>query len=173
MRPRVQFFQKFGKLKHRVVSAVQTSLFSGSPRLFVLDHNSKITFLVDSGSDVSVLPKNFIPNPHIKTSYKLNAVNNSPITTFGIHELNLDFKLGTSYVWNFVVADVSTPIIGADFLNYFHILPDLKLQKLINNTNMCSVKCVTKESTQKSVYLVNADSDAQFVLKFASVFKPP
>lgn len=173
----LQFSKKYvGKLIHRDVSAVQTPLFTGSPRLFVLDKNSKLKFLVDSGSDVSVLPTKFAPNPDIEVNYKLNAANNSPIKTFGIHELNLDLNLGTSYLWNFVVAEVSTPIIGADFLNFFHLLPDLKLKKLINSANMCSVNCKSGSSNQGSVFLITQVPNSlvnRLIKQFSDIFKPP
>ncbi|GFX71235.1 transposon Tf2-8 polyprotein [Trichonephila clavipes] len=39
-------------------------------------------------------------------------------------ELNLDLR--RPFIWTFIIADVSSPIIGADFLRHFNILIDLK-----------------------------------------------
>lgn len=165
---------RFGKLVSGAASAVeQPSGHLLSPRLFVKDSKNHILFLIDTGSDVSVIPKKFAPNPEISVKYNLNAVNNSPITTYGIKELFIDLNLGEIHRWNLIVADVTTPILGADFLTAHHLLPDLKLKKLVNGINLCSVKCLTKSFVQNSVHLVTADINSNLVSKFPSVFKPP
>ena len=46
--------------------------------------------------------------------------------TFGTH----------SYEWNFTIADVSQPLLGADFLRHFELMVDIKHQKLIDSTGV-------------------------------------
>lgn len=91
-------------------------------------------FLIDTGADVSVMPamqpKNHKRQPE---KYTLYAANGSPIHTYGYELITLTFGLRRSLSWKFVVADVSHPIIGADFLRHFGLLVDLKKGKLIDN----------------------------------------
>ncbi|GFU94079.1 hypothetical protein TNCV_3308321 [Trichonephila clavipes] len=42
-------------------------------------------------------------------------------------ELNLGLR--RPFIWTFIIADVSSPIIGADFLKHFNLLIDLKKKK--------------------------------------------
>lgn len=44
----------------------------------------------------------------------------------------LHFGLRRILTFPFIVTDVSKPIIGADFLNYFGLLVDVKKSRLIN-----------------------------------------
>ncbi|GFV24327.1 gag-pol polyprotein [Trichonephila clavipes] len=45
-------------------------------------------------------------------------------------ELNLGLR--RPFIWTFIIADVSSPIIGADFLKHFNLLIDLKKKKDAN-----------------------------------------
>jgi len=96
--------------------------------------NSRYSFLVDTGSVVSVLPNHSNFHPDHYSKIKLYAANGTEITTFGSKFLNLTFANKT-YPWNFIIANVPKPIIGADFLSYFNLLVDCKNQKLINRIN--------------------------------------
>ncbi|XP_041451225.1 uncharacterized protein LOC121404894 [Drosophila obscura] len=58
------------------------------------------------------------------------------IRTFGHQDLELDLGLDRSFKWSFVVADVQSAIIGADFLAQFHLLVDIKKQRLTNGTSI-------------------------------------
>ena len=102
-------------------------------RLFITDRKSKLQFLVDSGSDISLLPASFkgcrLPSKNI-----LYAANGTTIKTFGTKFLSLDFGLKRSFNFTFVIANVSKPILGVDFLDHFHLLVDVKNRKLIDPT---------------------------------------
>lgn len=64
---------------------------------------------------------------------KLLAANHSEIRTFGDCVFKLDLGLRREFKWLFLIADVRTPIIGADFLVNFNLLIDLKQHRLIDN----------------------------------------
>ena len=86
-----------------------------SSRLFIFDRRSHIKFLIDTGSDISVLPANRYK--HLKPSGpQLYAANGSIIRTYGQKLVKLDLELRREFNWSFTVADVTTAIIGADFL---------------------------------------------------------
>ncbi|GFX29766.1 peptidase A2 domain-containing protein [Trichonephila clavipes] len=43
-----------------------------------------------------------------------------------VRKRNLNLGLRRPFIWTFIIADVSSPIIGADFLKHFNLLIDLK-----------------------------------------------
>ena len=51
------------------------------PVLFIKDRSSDLSFLVDAGAEVSVLPPTGPPHSRQPTGYSLQAANHSTITT--------------------------------------------------------------------------------------------
>ena len=100
------------------------------------DPKSCINFLVDTGADISALPKSMVSHAKIPTAFLLFAANGTNIPTYGTKLLTLDLNLRRQFTWNFVIADVKEPIIGVDFLTHFHLLVDPK--------NNCLIDAVTK-----------------------------
>lgn len=99
--------------------------------LHVHDPLTNISFLVDTGAEVSVLPA----TPHQKSlppTTHLYAANSSKIPVFQRQTLQLELNLRRSFDWTFYVAAVSQPILGADFLHHFDLLVDIKHRKLLD-----------------------------------------
>ena len=67
----------------------------------------------------------------------LVAVNGTNIATYGTREMSLclDRCNGT---WPFIIADVKTPLLGADFLQANALLVDIQSQRPINATSFTS-----------------------------------
>lgn len=106
-------------------------------RIHVHDQQSSQHYLIDTGADVSSVP----PSPrellHPVKNNQLFAANGSTIRTYGTKRLTIDIGLRRPFVWVFTIADVKSPIIGADFLKHYDLLVDLKRSKLIDNqTNL-------------------------------------
>ena len=59
-------------------------------------------------------------------SLPLVAANNTTINTYGTSKRVVDVGLKRDYTWQFIVADVQQPIIGADFLIHYSLLVDLR-----------------------------------------------
>ncbi|VDL64892.1 unnamed protein product [Hymenolepis diminuta] len=94
--------------------------------------NSGTSYLINSGAEISVIPstpanRNSSDHPLI-----LAAANDSPIKTYGQKSVTLDLGLRRTFRWIFTIADVSKPIIGADFLCHFGFLLDLCRKKLLD-----------------------------------------
>lgn len=108
--------QGCGKLTAR--SLVATMADRGTSRIYVADISLNMKFLIDTGADVSVIPrpKNFST---VKGKLTLYAANNTPISTYGTKLITLNHNLRRPFSWPFIVADVSTPIVGVDFLKHF------------------------------------------------------
>ncbi|GFW70202.1 peptidase A2 domain-containing protein [Trichonephila clavipes] len=56
----------------------------------------------------------------------LFAANSSTINVYGQKTLSLDLNVRREFIWTFLLASVKTPILGADFLHYFELVPDLR-----------------------------------------------
>ena len=123
-------------------NTVATTAASGQNQIsclfYVDDPSNGMKFLVDTGSEVSL-----IPPPHHHTlkpsSFTLHAANGTTIGTYGQKSLTLDLGLRRRFQWIFVVADVQTPIIGADFLSSFSLNVDMTNKKLIDSRTSLSV----------------------------------
>jgi Reverse transcriptase (RNA-dependent DNA polymerase) len=83
--------------------------------------------LVDTGSSFSILPhKSRAP----LAGPLLRAADGRRIRCWGSKQLQLSLH-GTSYSWQFLLADVKFPILGVDFLRHFGLLVDVVGGKLL------------------------------------------
>ncbi|GFT40456.1 transposon Tf2-8 polyprotein [Trichonephila clavipes] len=98
-------------------------------RLFLLDRKSGQKFLIDSGSEICVIPPSPTMNKSPQSNFSLFAANNTKIPAYGMVRKELNLGLRQPFIWTFIIADVSSPIIGADFLKHFNLLIDLKKKK--------------------------------------------
>ena len=106
--------------------------------LFVCDATSKRQFLVDTGAEISVVPATGLERRTRQPGSPLQAANGSSIQTYGTRTLPLHFAPG-KYRWDFVVADVNRPLLGADFLRSNSLLVDLQGKRLVDATTYNSV----------------------------------
>ncbi|GFW41313.1 transposon Tf2-11 polyprotein [Trichonephila clavipes] len=95
-------------------------------RLFLLDRKSGQKFLIDSGSEICIIPPSPTMNKSPQSNFFLFAANNTKIPAYGMVRKELNLGLRRPFIWTFIIADVSSPIIGADFLKHFNLLIDLK-----------------------------------------------
>ena len=112
-----------------------------APRItssFVTDRVSGRRFLVDTGAEVSVIPATGLDTRIEQPGHTLTAANGSRINTCGTRTVSLHIA-SRKYKWNFVVADVSRPLLGADFLRSESLLVDLKGKRLVDAETFQSV----------------------------------
>ena len=93
---------------------------------------AKINFILDTGASVSIIPKKIVPHLNLKpTAVKLTSASGSPIHTYGEVALSIGLKkLRRQCDWTFVVAEVTNPILGIDFLQNFELSIDCKNKTL-------------------------------------------
>lgn len=101
-------------------------------RLFISDKRLSLRFLIDTGADLSIVPPNNSEKKNPSHSIELFAANGTSIRTFGEKRITLDLGLRRTFQWTFLIADVSSPIIGADFLKFYDLLVDIGRNKLID-----------------------------------------
>lgn len=108
-------------------------------RLFIQDAESNLRYLIDTGADISVLPRRNDEKNKASNSFVLYAANNTKIRTYGTRVINCNIGLRRRFLWSFIVADVTQPIIGSDFLKHFGLLVDMKNNQLIDSTTKLKV----------------------------------
>ena len=102
------------------------------------DNRSSKYFLVDTVSELSVIPPSR-SDTQKTCSRSLIAANGSPIKTFGTRQMMLNLGL-QKYSWRFIIADVTQPIMGADFLRSHSLLVDLANEQLMRTDNLKTIK---------------------------------
>ena len=111
----------------------------GRPQLlYVKDRNSGRTFLIDTGARVSVFPATGGDTRSGNSGPKLEAANGTVIRSYGTRNITLSLD-GRLFNWTFVIANVTQPLLGADFLCSFNLMVDIKGQRLIDTTTFSSV----------------------------------
>ena len=109
--------------------------------LYVSDRKSGRRFLVDTGAEISVIPATGLKTLISASSQPLLAANGSNNQTYGKHNLNLRLRTG-DYRWNFVVTEVTRPLLGADFLRAHSLLVDLNTNQLIDANTFSSTPLI-------------------------------
>jgi len=84
------------------------------------DSSTGVQFLADSGAAVSLFP-HF--SPAAASGPSLTAANGQPIKCWGHRRLAPVFG-GQHFAWDFLLAAVAYPIIGADFLKHYGLAVD-------------------------------------------------
>ena len=102
--------------------------------LYIKDPITNITFLVDTGSCISILPAALCKDKGEESNLPLKTVSGSPIKTYGERILKLSFGLRREFTFSFLVCEVNNSILGADFLNHFNLVVDIFNAQLIDNT---------------------------------------
>lgn len=144
-------------------------------RLCVMDSISGLRFLIDTGANVSVIPRScrLIRNSAKSIEYKLFAANSTVINTYGVINLELNLGLRRSFKWTFIIADVTQPIIGADFLFNFKLLVDVHAKKLVDKLTKLEVDTKFIDSKDPSVKTIDRNHPYFYVLeKFPELTKP-
>ena len=98
----------------------------------VWDRRSGRSFLVDCGADESVLPASAADKRHRATSTPLVAANGTLIKTWGKRESSILLSKGHSFTQEFHLADVTDPILGADFFASNRLAIDMANKRLIS-----------------------------------------
>ena len=166
-----------GKRGQQFVEEVTSCPITGR-RLLITDEATKVSYLVDTGSDLCCFPRAQLRNRRPATSYTLSAANNSSIKTYGLLTVHLRFAgLRRTFTWRFVVADVATPIIGADFLANYGLLPDLQHNRLIDSLTGLYTSGLSSNNAQPSVRLLsntaNTSPDyADILAEFPQLARP-
>jgi len=126
--------------------------------LRVQDRNSGRRFLIDTGAEISVLPASSHDLRYANRGEPLVAANGTAIKSYG--QRTLPLQLGSLRLnWSFTVADVSQPILGADFLRANSLLVDLRGGRLVHSNTYASIPAPTSQQGAPHISTVSLSND--------------
>ena len=98
--------------------------------------STKLDLVIDTGAAVSILPPNCITGINLSpTEVKISSAGGQTIKCHG--ECYIEIKipqLRRNFFWRFIVADVTIPLLGADFLSSHDLLINCRRRKLLDIT---------------------------------------
>ena len=116
-----------------------------------------VDFVIDTGAGVSLLPKTVPVGSILQPSaVRISTANGESLHVVG--EVTCDVtipQLRRTFTWTFVVADVTTPLLGQDFLSQHSLLIDCGTRTLIDRSTDLSSQC--RVSNQSKANLVVND----------------
>ena len=141
---------------------------------FVKDTTLGRRFLIDTGAQVSVLPPASLPvGAGVSDGGqlpRLEAANGSSVQVVGLYRHDLRLDGGPVLSWEFVVADVATPILGADFLGHHRLTVDISHQTLRDATGQVLASGTPAAVRSLGLRAVTADSPYRSLLsKFPGI----
>ena len=142
------------------------------PQLIVTDDRSGTPFLIDTGAQVSLLPRQHLFQRSARSSPPLQAANGSAIATYGCANTTILIG-GKKFPVKLIIADVRRPILGADFLRTHNLLVDVRGQRLIDATTFSSLPCAIGSAPSADVAPVTADAYSSLLLaEYPELLRP-
>lgn len=88
--------------------------------------------------------------------------------------LKIDLGLRRDFPFILTVADVSRPIIGADFLSHFGLMVDLKNGRLVDNVTSLSVNCIFRivDSITPKIFSIE-NQYTQLIRQYPNIITAP
>uniref|UniRef100_A0A1S4HDH2 Peptidase A2 domain-containing protein n=2 Tax=gambiae species complex TaxID=44542 RepID=A0A1S4HDH2_ANOGA len=132
-----------------------------SRRLQIFDKSSGIRFLIDTGSDVSIIPASKIEKTREPSPFLLHAANGTKIRTYGNKFVSVVLGLRRKFSWNFSQADVTSTIIGAD------------LRLIDGGTKLHTVCGLSKSSVYGVTTIAKDHPFRDLLVEFREITAPP
>ena len=164
----------FGKREGQYVKATDVTGPTPSRLFFITDRDLGTRFLIDTGAQVSVIPPS-AKDRHSPSTLTLQAINNTPIRTYGSRSLTLNLGLRCTFRWVFVVADVTNAILGVDFLQHYGLTVDLAHRRLVDDITNLHIQGTISAVTPPSLSLLPRNLSNPFatlVSEFPTVTQP-
>ena len=102
------------------------------------------------------------------------AVNGATIPTFGKCSLTLNLGSGRTFRWVFVIANIHSPIIGADFFCHYSLLVNMTNSWLVNSITQLRVQGIPSqvESLGSSFFPSQHTTFTGLIGEYPTVFQP-
>lgn len=164
---------QIGKLKKTQAVAVAEVDNLSTYRLFIKDVSTGQRYLVDTGANVSVLPATVSEKRNLPPSNYLYAANGTQIPAFGERTIVLNFGMRRPYKWRFVIATVSRPILGADFLHHYALMVDLHGRRLVDQKTNISTAGIISPTYEGSIRTIDNNLPYHDLLaKYPDITRP-
>lgn len=140
--------------------------------LYAKDSISGRSFLIDTGARVSVYPASAADTRSARRGPVLEAANGTAISSYGTRTISLSFD-GRHVPWDFVIARVTQPLIGADFLCAYNLMVDVKGQRLVDTTTFSSFPLKRTTGRALGVHNVSpAEAHSVLLAEFPELLTP-
>ncbi|XP_066978807.1 uncharacterized protein [Macrobrachium rosenbergii] len=150
-------------LTGRQAAASKTPRSPSPVGFYVHDTISGRMMLIDTGAMRSVFQPSREDCKHLlDLAASLTAANGSLILSYGTRLLSVSI-LGWRYKWNFITADVRTPLLGVDFLAHLGLAVDIGRNRLMDTKSYQSLPTVCSIAPHQYASLLK---------EFQEVFKP-
>ena len=156
---------EIGKLTQPFRTETIDTVFSGPKRLHIRDFASGIIYLIDTGSDISLFPADSSILKNRPSDLILYAANDSRVCTFGERSITLNFNLRRPIKWNFCIAAVPSPIIGADLFAFYHLVPFLHESRLVDTTTGLCIRGFLKSALVCNLSLISRNHAFSHILE--------
>ena len=144
----------------------------GHARLLYVRDNSGRQFLVDTGANISVFPASGREARSTRSDIQLVAANGSSIDTFGEKNITLALN-GRNFKWDFIIANVTQPLLGADFLCAHGLMVDVKGQRLVDNTSYSTLPLFSTTGPNEGVHNIAASNEySELLSDFSAILTP-
>ena len=115
--------------------------------LFIHDSKTKRRWLIDGGAVLSIMPPTSEQRKNGPTDARLQAANGTAIPCYGTVNEEITISDRTFH-FPLTIADVKTPILGADFLACFYLAPNHRDGTLIDLQNLSTIPCQADTTTE-------------------------
>ena len=131
--------------------------------MFLMNKLSGNRFLVNTGASVSVFPHSSRRPTAPSVGVQLKTADGTTMNTFGTRRLALQFG-SRRFEWNFLLANVSMPILGADFLHEHRLLVDVAGARLLDASSLEPIPTVTSvpANTKSQLYTALLSTTEEF-----------
>ena len=144
-----------------------------SSTLSVVDKKSGHSYLVDTGAEVSVYPASLQDRQTQHPSTTLSTANGTSIRTWGKRSISLALGPKSHYTHEFYIADVTRPILGADFFTTHGLAIDLRGRRLLSLDNISILLQDTKPPlTLANLGLAHQNRYAGLLQQFPELLTP-
>ncbi|KAH9425824.1 uncharacterized protein LOC142645038 [Dermatophagoides pteronyssinus] len=129
-------------------------------QLFIRDLYSNESFLINGNSNISIYPKDTVKHYSLqrndskkkqkkkKRKRKYDSDDEQIMNKYTEKCLiTLDLGFDHEFIFEFILDETKYPIIGADFLAYYHLLPDYRCLQLLDFDYHRKVNCQTFPSS--------------------------
>ncbi|GFS12216.1 transposon Tf2-9 polyprotein [Elysia marginata] len=134
----------FGKRQCQPLGVAVAGTSHQPNTLSVVDRTSGLSYLVDTGAEVSVYPAFAQDRRAQQPTSTLTATNGTSIHTWGRRSVSLAIGRRRQYNHEFYLADVTRPILGADFFTKHGLAIDLRGKRLLSLNNISILLAETK-----------------------------
>ncbi len=131
------------RLSGKLVARGCLNAVAPGPLVHIIDQLMGRRFLIDTGASYSIFPHRSTSPP---SGPLLTGASGQRIPCWGKRAVQLDFH-GRQFEWTFLLADVTFPIIGVNFLRSHKLLVDPAANRLVDTASLQSFATVSAAAT--------------------------